>query len=220
MVMATSRNSRSRNGTRASTPQAAIDLLARRQSYWCRASSLRTVSSWKASRVRRLVEVQVAAEDLVGALAGEHHLDAHRLDPARHQVHRRRGADGGHVVGLDVADHVRQRVEALLHGEVEAVVHGAEVRRRRAARGRQVGRALQADGERVQARPPGLARGRRPRRGSRRSRAAQRGDQRRIESAGEQHAVGHVAHQLPVHRLLERARSSAPVGLDACRRAS
>src|SRR3546814_5055360 len=45
MRIATSRNSTSRNGTRASTPQAIIDLLARRQSYWCSASSLRTVSS-------------------------------------------------------------------------------------------------------------------------------------------------------------------------------
>ena len=45
--MAMSRNSLSRKGTRPSTPQAASDLLARRQSYQCSFSNFRTVSSWK-----------------------------------------------------------------------------------------------------------------------------------------------------------------------------
>ena len=47
-LMAMSRKSRSRKGTRPSTPQADSDLLARRQSYQCSLLSLRTVSSWKA----------------------------------------------------------------------------------------------------------------------------------------------------------------------------
>ncbi len=37
--------------------------------------------------VRRLVEEQVAAERLVGALAGQNHLDAHGLDLAGEDVH-------------------------------------------------------------------------------------------------------------------------------------
>ena len=155
-LMATSRNSRSRNGTRASTPHAAMLLLARRQSKECSRSSLRTVSSWKLAGVGRLVEVQVAAEHLVRALAGEHHLDAHGPDAARHQVHRRRRADGGDVVGLQVVDHVGQRVQPFLHGEVELVVHGADVLGHLAGR-RQVRRALQPDGEGVQLRPPRFA---------------------------------------------------------------
>mmetsp|Transcript_18702 Transcript_18702/g.59611 ORF Transcript_18702/g.59611 Transcript_18702/m.59611 type:complete len:229 (+) Transcript_18702:510-1196(+) len=43
-VMTTSKNSRSRKGTRASTPHAMVDLFARRQSYLNKALSLRTVS--------------------------------------------------------------------------------------------------------------------------------------------------------------------------------
>lgn len=43
--------------------------------------------------VRRLVEVEIAAKDLVGALPGEHHLDPARLDFARHEEHGRGRAD-------------------------------------------------------------------------------------------------------------------------------
>ncbi|MCW0416460.1 hypothetical protein NB689_002214 [Xanthomonas sacchari] len=153
------------------------------------------------ARVRRLVEVQVAAEDLVAAFAGEHHLHPHRLDPPRQQEHRRGGADGGDVVGLDVPDHLRQRVQAFLEGVLEAVVHRAQ-RLGGDRRGGQIRRALQADRERVQARPPGLGlvvlldalacEARRHRR-----------DQRRIQSTGEQHAVRHVGHQLAMHGALE-----------------
>jgi hypothetical protein len=153
------------------------------------------------ARVGCLVEVEVAAEDLVAAFAGEHHLHAHRLDPSREQVHRRRCADGGDVVGFDVADDFRQRVEAFGEGVFEAVVHGAD-RFGGDRGGGEVGRTFQADRERVQARPPGfggvvvldamtgVARG-------------DGGDQRGIESARQQHAVGHVGHQLPVHGALE-----------------
>ena len=153
------------------------------------------------ARIRRLVEVQVAAEDLVAALAAQHHLHPHRLDPPCQQEHRRGRTDGGDVVGLDVADHLGQRIQAFLEGVFEAMVHGAQ-RLGRDLRRRQVGRALQADRETVQARPPGLgpvaildamariARG-------------HGGDQRRIQPAGQQHAVRHVGHQLAVHRGLE-----------------
>jgi len=152
-------------------------------------------------RRRRLVEVEVAAEDLIRTLAREHHLHAHRLDAPGEQVHRRGGAHGGDVVAFDVADHLRQRVQPFGEGVDEAVVHGAE-RVGGDLRGGEVGRAFQADGEGMQARPPRFAAivvldplaGELGRAG---------GDQRGIQPAGEQHAVGHVGHQLAMHRLLE-----------------
>ena len=153
------------------------------------------------ARVRRLVEVQVAAEDLVAALAAQHHLHPHRLDPPRQQEHRRGRADGGDVVGLDVADHFRQRVQAFLEGVFEAMVHGAQ-RLRGDLRRRQVGRSLQADREAVQARPPGLG----PVAILDAMARVTCGDcrhQRGIQPARQQHAVGHVGHQLAMHRGLE-----------------
>lgn len=76
--------------------------------------------------VRGFVEVQVAAEDLVAALAGEHHLHSHRLDPPRQQEHRGGGADGGDVVGFDVADHVGQCIQPFFECVLETVVDGAQ----------------------------------------------------------------------------------------------
>ena len=96
--------------------------------------------------IRRLVEVEIAAEDLVGALARQHHLHPHCLDPPRQQVHRRRRADRGDIERLDVADHLGQRVQAFLEGVLEAVVDGAE-RRGSDFGGGQVRRAFQPDRE-------------------------------------------------------------------------
>ena len=60
------------------------------------------------------VEVEVAAEELVGALTGQHHLHPQRLDLASHQEHGRAGTDRRHVVGLVVVDHLLDRVDAVL----------------------------------------------------------------------------------------------------------
>mmetsp|Transcript_21869 Transcript_21869/g.73588 ORF Transcript_21869/g.73588 Transcript_21869/m.73588 type:complete len:200 (-) Transcript_21869:868-1467(-) len=76
--------------------------------------------------VGRLVEVEVAREGLVRALPREHHLDAQALDLARQQKHGRPRPNGGHVVRLKVVDHVRDGVDALLHGEDERVVVRAQ----------------------------------------------------------------------------------------------
>ena len=82
------------------------------------------------------------------------------------------------------------------------------------SRGGQVGRAFQADRERVQARPPGFravvvldAVAREPRGAGR--------DQRRVQPARQQHAVRHVGHQLPVHGALERLAQLLLRHLDA-----
>ena len=78
-------------------------------------------------RVGRLVEVEVAREDLVRALPAQHHLAARGLEPPGQQEHGGGGAHGRDVEGLEVVDDVRDGVEALLGGEGEAVVAGADV---------------------------------------------------------------------------------------------
>ena len=159
---------------------------------------------------RRLVEIQVAAENLVGALAGEHHLDTHRLDHAGQQIHRRGGADRRHVVGLRKVDHVADRVQTLLDGIVNLMMDSTDVFRDH-ARLLQVRSALQADGERMEARPPG------PRLrivldAHRAELLGNRRDHRRIQAAGQQHAVGNVGHQLALHRRLQRRAELRRVG--------
>ena len=64
--------------------------------------------------VGRLVEVEVPPEDLVAALARQHHLHAQGLDLATHEEHRGGRADGGNIVSLDVVDDVRDGVDSLL----------------------------------------------------------------------------------------------------------
>lgn len=79
------------------------------------------------TRIRCLMEIQIATEHFVRTLAGQHHLDTHRLDFTRHQVHWRGGANGGDVVGFDVINHVADGIQAFLHGEVNFMVHGAQM---------------------------------------------------------------------------------------------
>ena len=57
----------------------------------------------------------------------------------KNKHHHQPGADGGDVVRLDVVDDVADGVDALLHGERELVVVGAQ-ELRDAARGDEVGR--------------------------------------------------------------------------------
>lgn len=102
--------------------------------------------------VRRLMEVEVAAEHFVRTFAGKHHFDAHGFNFPRHQVHRRRGANSGHIVGFDVIDNVADGIQPFLDGKVNFVVHGAEVVGHLLRRF-QVRRAFQTDRERVQLRP-------------------------------------------------------------------
>mmetsp|Transcript_23956 Transcript_23956/g.68591 ORF Transcript_23956/g.68591 Transcript_23956/m.68591 type:complete len:392 (-) Transcript_23956:92-1267(-) len=152
-------------------------------------------------RVRCLVEVQVAAEDLVGALPAQNHLHARRLDAPRHEVHGRGRADGRDVEALQVVDDVLQSVDALLRRERVLVVHGVEVLGHLAGR-REVRTGLQADAERVQLGPVGRL-------------AAvglyppvavpghDRGHERGVQAATQQHAIRHVRHQVRHHGALE-----------------
>lgn len=94
------------------------------------------------TRIGRLVEVKVSAEHFIGSFAAQHHLDAHALDDACQKIHRRRGAHGGYVVGLDEINHIAHGVQPLLNGVVDFVVHGADVVCHLACL-RQVGRTFQ-----------------------------------------------------------------------------
>ena len=100
-----------------------------------------------------LVEVEVAAKDLVGTLAGEHHLDAHRLDDTRQQVHGGGGTHGGDIVSLDEVYDIADGIEAFLDGIVDLMVHGADIVGHQPCLG-QVWGPLEAYGKRVEARPP------------------------------------------------------------------
>lgn len=72
------------------------------------------------------MEVQVSTKDLVATLTTEDHLDTHGLDLARKEVHGSRGTDRGNIVGLQVVDDIGESVEAVLDGEGHDVVLGSE----------------------------------------------------------------------------------------------
>ncbi len=87
-------------------------------------------------------------------------------------------------------DHIADRIQTFLHGEVNFMVHGAEVIRH-FLRGFQIRCPFQAHGKGVQLRPPGLgtllifhAAGR--------EFLGDRGDHGGVQAAGEQYAVRDV----------------------------
>ena len=109
----------------------------------------------KRLRVRCLVEVQVATKDLVGPLARQDHLHAHRPDPPREQEHGGGRSDRGHVVGLDVTDDIREGIESLFKSVREAVMRRSEMGRDPGCGG-QIRRSFEADGKGVEPGPPRL----------------------------------------------------------------
>ena len=151
----------------------------------------------KGQGIRCFVEVEVTAEHFIGAFTAQYHLDAHALDDAGKQVHRGGGAHGGHVVGLDVVDDITHGIQSLLDGIVDFVVYGTDVVGNFLGLG-QVRGTFQSHGEAVELRPPrsGLPVGfdavcrKLPRYGR---------NDGTVQSAGEQHAIGNVAHQLAAY---------------------
>jgi hypothetical protein len=138
--------------------------------------------------VGRLVEVEVASEELVGALAGDDHLDPEGLDLARHEEHGRARPDCGDVVRLRVVDHVLDGVDVVLNGEVELMVQGAQVLRHLPGR-LEVRGTLQAHVEGVELGAPapgGLCPGEVANDDGR--------HQRRVQPAGEQDVERDVCH--------------------------
>lgn len=90
---------------------------------------------------------KVLADAEAGSRLDVAHLVAHGLDLAGEQVHRHGGSDL--LVRLDVPDDVEDGVEAVLDGEGEAVVHGADEVGDLLS-GLEVGGARDADAEGVQ----------------------------------------------------------------------
>ena len=76
---------------------------------------------------RRLMEIKIATENLIGTFTGKHHLDAHRLDYASQQVHRCRGTDGGDIIGLNIIDNIPNGVKTFLNGIVDFVMNRTDM---------------------------------------------------------------------------------------------
>ena len=96
--------------------------------------------------IGRLVEVQIAAKELVGSLARQHHLETHGLDTSGQEVHRHGRANL--FERLEVIDDIGKRVQSLLGGEVDLVVDGAQLIGDFLG-GDEIRRTLDADGEGV-----------------------------------------------------------------------
>ena len=159
---------------------------------------------------RSLVEIQVASENLVGTLTREHHLDAHALDDTCQQVHRGGSAHGGHVVSLCEIDYIPQRIKPLLDGVVDFVVHGAYMLGHQTCL-LQVGRSLETHGKGVQAWPPGT-RLSAVLHSARSEFLCYGADDAAVQSAAQQHSIGHVAHQLALDGLLQAHTQTVDVG--------
>ena len=150
----------------------------------------------------------VAAEHLVGALAGLHDLalarDRLREQPERHAV------VGDHRLAHR-GDRLRERLDELVRADADLVVVGPELARDEVRERELVALAAarvgEADRERRQ---PALA-----------LLGEQRHDQARVQPAGEQDADGHVGDHPPPHgdaqRLAAARRATPPRALAASR---
>ena len=153
-------------------------------------------------RIRCHVEIQIAAEQFIGSLAAQDHLDAHSLDLAGHEVHGGGGANRRHVIGFDVFDHVIESIQSLLNGEYQRVVNRPNMFRHFLS-GSNIGAAFQSNAKAVHLRPPGfcvvfiidaLLR----------KVFSYGGNDGRIQSAADEQSVGDIAHQVGFNGLLQR----------------
>ena len=120
----------------------------------------------------------VAAEQLVGALAGQHRLDLTGGEPRQQPVRERRRVAGRLVVGRRDALELQRRLRA----EPQLVVVGAVALGHGPGAGQLVERGdVEADAERLHRRP------------------GQGGDQARVDPARKQHADGRVGLQVRAH---------------------
>ena len=72
--------------------------------------------------IRRLMEIKISAEQLIGAFARENHFDSHRLDDTGNEVHGGGCPDGGDIVGLQMVHDIRQCIQCLLDREMDLMV--------------------------------------------------------------------------------------------------
>ena len=130
----------------------------------------------------------VAAEELVGALAGEHDLEPRVLNRARQLEQRRRGRPQERL--LCELDHAREDGRDIGRAHGRPVKLHAELRRDRVLRGGLVEALVaEADAERVQARADGARR--------------ERGGDRRVEASAQVRGDGNVRAQPDLRRRLE-----------------
>ena len=153
-------------------------------------------------RIRCHVEIQIAAEQFIGSLTAQDHLDAHGLDLAGHEVHGSGGTNRRHVIGFDVFDHVIERIQSLLNGEYQWVVNRPNVLRYFLGCSN-IGAAFQSNAEAVHLRPPGfsvvfvidaLLR----------KVFGHGGNDGRIQPTADEQSVGDIAHQVGLNGLLQR----------------
>ena len=60
------------------------------------------------------MEIEIASENLIGTLARQYHLDTHRLDDTRQQIHRSRGT-------------LTDGIKSLLDGIVDFMMHSTDM---------------------------------------------------------------------------------------------
>ncbi len=65
------------------------------------------------SRSGSSVEIEISSKDFISALAGEHHLHAHGFNLSRKEVHGRAGSNAGHIVCLQVVNHIMESIQTL-----------------------------------------------------------------------------------------------------------
>ena len=152
-------------------------------------------------RIRRLVEVEVATENLVGTFTAQYHFDAHTLDDTSQQIHRGGGSYSGYIVCLDKVYHVADSIQTFLYRIVNLMVYRTDEVGHFASLN-QVGRPFQPDSKGVKLRPPSLflsvrldtpgckllCNGR---------------NHRTIQATGKQDTVRNIAHQLAAHGIFE-----------------
>jgi hypothetical protein len=67
--------------------------------------------------IRGGMEVKVSTKYLVASFATEDHLHTHGLDLATEEIHRRRSADGCHIVCFKMVDDLGKGIQPFLHSE-------------------------------------------------------------------------------------------------------
>eukprot|EP00963_Diacronema_lutheri_P010804 scaffold1204_cov313-Pavlova_lutheri.AAC.8 len=152
--------------------------------------------------VRRFVEVEISTKHLIAAFPAQDHLDSRRFDLPRHEEHGSGGTNGGHIVGLRVIDHVRNRIDPFLKREVELVVDGTQ----------EIGhflscfevwRAFHADAKGVKRTPPVLLY----------VTASHGGHQGGVEPSRQQNPERYIAHQSLLHGSLKGVSEDGQIQL-------
>lgn len=77
--------------------------------------------------IRGLVEVKIPSEKLISALSSQAVFNTHGFNLSREKIHRSGGSDGGVVIGLGVANNLRNCVDSLFYGIGKGVMLGSQI---------------------------------------------------------------------------------------------